>query len=306
MQAIDLKGSLLVLMVTLGCNLECPHCCLDCNRSKIDQHIPEQDMCDYILDAHKANIDSVVFTGGEPTLYLEDIYKPMALAKSLGIYIDLRSNGQLLNGNLKKLKEHGLCRLGLSFDSYHNIKKDIITNAIKSAQDLDIEVYLDWVGIEPREFVKYYLDIDDNVLRMTGEPMRIGQAKNLNDNSFCDIPLYVVQHCSEYSNSCGKTEEPLLTVFPDNYVSLHACCWVHPRLIFKQVTGRKWIEQLTLQSTFDSASDFLYKKGIRGLIAKAEKGCPSLLKDSYSHQCEACYDLLEVLFPIGIVGASGR
>lgn len=265
-------------------------------------------MCDYILDAHKANIESVVFTGGEPTLYLEDIYKPMTLAKSLGMYVDLRSNGQLLNGNLKKLKEHGLNRLGLSYDRYHsiNLRKCVVINAIKSAQDLDIEVYLDWVGIEPREFVKYYLDIDDTVLRMTGEPMRIGQAVNLNSNSFCDIPLYIVQHCSEYSRSCGKSEEPLLTIFPDYNVSLHACCWVHPRLIFKQAKGRKWIEKLTLQSTFDPASDFLYSKGIGGLIKKAMKECPSLLKDSYSHQCEVCYDLLEALFPVGIVGVRGR
>jgi len=298
MQAVDLKGSSLVLMVTLGCNLECAHCCLACNRNKVQYHIPEQDMCDYVLDAHKANIDSVVFTGGEPTLYLSDIYKPMQLAQSLGMYVDLRTNGQLINGNLKKLKEHGLCRLGLSFDRYHNVKKDIVLNAIKTAQDLDIEVYLDWVGTEPREFVKEYLDLDDTVLRMTGEPMRIGQAVTLDDSHFCDIPLYTIHYCSEYSRSCGKTEEPLLTVFPDHYVSLHACCWVHPRLIFKQGKGRKWIEQLTLDSTFDPASDFLYKKGIGGLIDKAMKECPQLLKYGYSHQCEVCYDLLEVLFPV--------
>ena len=128
MQSVDLKGSSLVFMVTLSCNLECAHCCLACNRDKIQYHIPEQDMCDYISDAHKANIDSVVFTGGEPTLYLSDIYKPMQLAQSLGMYIDLRTNGQLINGNLKKLKEHGLCRLGLSFDRYHNVKKDIVVS----------------------------------------------------------------------------------------------------------------------------------------------------------------------------------
>ena len=298
MQAVDLKGSSLVFMVTLGCNLECYHCCLACNRNKIDQHIPEQDMCDYVSDAHKANIDSVVFTGGEPTLYLCDIYKPMALASSLGMYVDLRTNGQLLNGNLKKLKEHGLCRLGLSFDRYHNVKKDIVLNAVKTAQDLDIEVYLDWVGTESREFVKEYLSLDDTVLRMTGEPMRIGQAVTLDDSHFCDISIDYVESCSEYSKSCGKTEEPLLTVFPDHYVSLHACCWIHPRLIFKQVSGRKWIEKLTLDSTFDPASDFLYRKGIGGLIKKARKECPQLLKDTYSHQCEACYDLLGALFSI--------
>ena len=298
MQAVDLKGSSLVLMVTLGCNLECAHCCLACNRSKINQHISEQEMCNYILDANQANIDSVVFTGGEPTLYLSDIYKPMKLAQSLGMYIDLRTNGQLLNGNLKKLKEHGLCRLGLSFDSFHNVKKDIVLNAIKTAQDLGIEVYLDWVGSEPREFVKYYLDIDDTVLRMVGEPMRVGQAVILDSNHFCDIPIDYVENCSEYSHSCGKTEEPLLTVFPDHYVSLHACCWVHPKLIFKQARGRKWIEQLTLDSTFDLASDFLYRKGIGGLIKKARKECPDKLKDTYSHQCEACYDLLGTLFPV--------
>jgi len=271
-------------------------------------------MVRYILDAHKVGIQSVVFTGGEPMLYYSNLLAPMALASKLGMYIDLRSNGywaisyEKAYTILKLLQGIGLNRLGLSTDKYHNCNHNqskskmshTIRDATRASRALGIETYMDWIGNETREEVEEYLGVDgDSTLRMVGQPLKVGKARQLTNGAFARIPIEEVEHCSEYSKSCGNSgddDNPLLTVFPGGYVSLHPCCWVNPSLIAKKPRGKDWIRELTVETVLNPAVDFLYNNGIGGLISKAREQYPNLLKEYYSHQCEACYDLLGVLF----------
>jgi len=306
MPKIDLNGVSLVLMVTMGCNSECSHCCLASDKSRLGLRLSEADMEYYIREARNVGIQSVVFTGGEPAVYLNNLYSPMALAQSFGMYIDLRTNGFWAENRVKaqeilaRLFSVGLQRLGLSFDRFHEkaISLNCIRSAIEAAKDIGLQIYLDWMGKETRDEVLEILGIGDDELRFAGAPLRIGRARHLPNECFDALPLEEVECYSDFSDTCGQDgDAPLMTVFPGGYVSLHPCCWVHPRLIRKIKNGHGWLEELILDTVSDPAVNFLCDYGIGGLIGMAREEMPHLLKPYYSHQCEACFDLLGVLFP---------
>ena len=297
-------NTVLMLIVTLGCTARCAHCCLIAAPEKANLRLTKEEMMQYIREAHKVGTQDVVLTGGEPTVYLADLYEVMILARSLGMHTDLRTNAHWARsrsealGILKYLEICGLQRLGLSYDAYHEqyIPRECVQKAIEAAQILDMELYLDWIGFETMEYVTNYLGIEESVVRAIIPPIKIGAAIELADDYFEAIPIEEVECNSAFSQSCGASESPLLTVFPESYASCHQCCWVNPRLIYK-IHGNHWLETLKRQIAQDPAVMFLKDYGVGGLIREARVKCPEFLKSYYSHQCEACYDLLDTLFP---------
>lgn len=297
----------LVLMVTLGCNSRCSHCCLACEPSKLNLRLTKDSMTAYIKEANRVGAHSVVFLGGEPTVMIDDLYEPMILARTLGMYVDLRTNAHWASSSkrarnvLRQLQLCGLQRLGLSHDHYHmeRVNGKHIENAIEAAKELDIDFYLDWIGLEDEQEVADYLGICSPQLRTVYPPLRVGRATKLDDACFAAIPVEELEQNPVYSMRCGANgDEPLLTIFPNGYASFHQCCWVNPRLIHK-VGGKDWIGNLVDKASCDEAISFLRNEGIGGLIEKARGKQPALLKSYYSHQCEVCYDLLGQLFPNG-------
>lgn len=296
-------GGMLMLMVTLGCTSRCAHCCLSAGPEKADLRLEKGEMVRYVRDAHQAGLKGVIFTGGEPTLCLDDLYEPLKLSRRLGLYTDLRTNAAWATSKtlaydvLDYLSSCGLQRLGLSYDGYHAeyIPRGYVQNAIAAAQELGLQLYLDWIGFETAEYVAERLSVDQSVIRAVMPPARIGAAVDLADDYFASIPIEDVENNLFYSKSCGKGEAALATVFPGGYASYHECCWVNPRLLFK-MKGGDWIAALKVQSQSDPAVRFLADYGIGGLIRKARQECPGLLKPYYSHQCEVCYSLLAHLF----------
>jgi len=254
--------------------------------------------------ASEVGIQGVVFTGGEPTIYLADLHKPIVLARALGLYTDLRTNAHWAKSKAKALEilnylaNCGLQRLGLSYDTYHQqyIPQEYILNAIEATQTLGMELYLDWIGFETMEDVTKQFDIDKSIVRTITPPLKIGAATELTDDYFDAIPIEEIECDSAFSQSCGSSEPPLLTVFPEGYASYHQCCWVNPRLIHK-VRNKHWVEILKQQTAQDPAVIYLKDYGISGLIRKARNEYPKYLRSYYSHQCEVCYDLLNTLFP---------
>ena len=293
-----------MLMVTLGCSSRCAHCCVSAGPEKESLRLGQDDMLRYIIEAYQAGLKGVIFTGGEPTLCLEDLYEPLELARSLELYTDLRTNAHWATSKvlaydvLDYLKASGLQRLGLSYDGYHEqyIPQEYVQNAIIAAQELGLQLYLDWIGFETIEYVAGRLSVDQSVVRAVMPPARIGAAVDLSDDYFASIPIEDVESNQFYSKSCGKGEAALVTVFPNGYASYHECCWVNPRLLYKMKSG-DWIAALKVQTQSDPAVEFLLEHGLGGLIRKARKECPERLKAHYSHQCEVCYNLLPYLFP---------
>lgn len=291
----------LMLIVTLGCNAECGHCCLGCNAQKMNLRLTEKEMIYYIEQAYKSKykVDSVIFTGGEATLCAEDIYLPMLIAKQLNLHIDLRTNAHWAKSVeesysvLQEYQERGLQQLGLSYDGYHKkIPIKNINNAMEASRGLGIRTYLDWIGLETYDWVLEHLKLNKEELRTVIPPLRVGRAKGLEDKHF---KYYTLEEIKE-SFSCNNDKDRLLTIFPGGYASLHSCCWVNPALI-RKIGNNGWLKELDKEMKHSPMVNYLSKCGIRGLIERAEKELPQLVKPRYSYQYEACYDLLGALFP---------
>ena len=290
----------LMFIVTLGCNSECPHCCLSCGMGKKDICLTGEEMVRYIEKVHnsKYQVDSVIFSGGEATLYQEEICLPMTVASTLGLHVDLRTNAYWATSQmkayevLKGYKDRGLQQLGLSYDWYHcRVPVEYIQNAIKASRELELRLYVDWIGKETHADVLEYMQLEESELRAVIPPLRVGKATLLSDSHF---ELYPREYYKG-SASC-KGEHKILTIFPGGYASLHPCCWVNPALI-RKIGNNGWLNELDKEMENSQMVQYLYEQGVGGLIEKAEREQPQLLKTHYSYQCEACYDLLGALFP---------
>ena len=145
-----MEKNLLYIMLHKACNCACDNCCTDSD--------PE---CSERLDYKvvKAFIDStmedkslrqIVFTGGEPFFYFDDLKKYITAAKNAGKSISCMTNGywaEDFNEGLKKLtelKNLGLGEIILSYDYYHSkyISPKAIHNAIMAANETKIETFL--------------------------------------------------------------------------------------------------------------------------------------------------------------------
>lgn len=293
----------LILMVTLGCNSKCAHCCFACGPEKFGLRLSEEEMLGYIRQAHEYGINSVTFSGGEPMVFSLDLIRPMRLARKLEMYVDLRTNAYWARsygetfGILEYLKAAGLQRLGLSYDFFHARAISVVNilNALRVSKELSLEVFLDWIGAESRTEVVKVLGVDFPVLRYVGTPIGAGRAAKLDKRHFSCIPIEYLEKDPGYSNHCNSETAPLLTVFPGGYASYHPCCWVNPALI-RKIQGDGWIKNLGREMRDSPMVQFLGEHGLGGLIKEGRKRCPELLRPVYGHQCEVCYDLLGTLY----------
>ena len=90
---LDYPGTLAVTIYTQGCNLHCAYCH---NKDLIPQTsgiLPWDEVFSF-LQSRKGLIDSVVFTGGEPTLQ-SDLPEKILAVKDAGFLVGLHTNGSL-------------------------------------------------------------------------------------------------------------------------------------------------------------------------------------------------------------------
>lgn len=110
------------LALTYKCNLKCKFCYAGCNctsnptGSKAEM---SDDECKKIIDViyNQARVPSISFTGGEPTLRFETLVNCIEYAKTLGMRVNLITNGTLINENkAKKLVNAGLDSVQVSIE----------------------------------------------------------------------------------------------------------------------------------------------------------------------------------------------
>lgn len=101
---------------TKACNLKCEHCYRDAGRLDPEELSPKEGK-ELLSEIARAGFKIVILSGGEPLLR-KDIYELISYAKSLELRPVLGTNGTLFTKEIvKKLKEAGLARAGISLDS---------------------------------------------------------------------------------------------------------------------------------------------------------------------------------------------
>jgi cyclic pyranopterin phosphate synthase len=102
------------LSVTQRCNLRCIYCHAEGERSP-EAELPLEDIREILRVAAGLGMRSVKFTGGEP-LIREDILD-IVRAVPEGLESSMTTNGILLAGYARDLKDAGLSRINVSLDS---------------------------------------------------------------------------------------------------------------------------------------------------------------------------------------------
>ncbi|MBN2541115.1 MAG: anaerobic ribonucleoside-triphosphate reductase activating protein [Bacilli bacterium] len=88
---LDYPGKISIVLYTPGCNFNCFYCHNRLIIEDIDHIIPRKEIDD-LLEKRLGLIDSVVITGGEPTLHF-DLIPFLKKVKSMGYLTKLDSNG---------------------------------------------------------------------------------------------------------------------------------------------------------------------------------------------------------------------
>ena len=118
------------ISVTDRCNLRCLYCMPDgIEKISHDDIISDEDILRVVEESVALGFKKVRITGGEP-LVRKGIYELIEKINLIeGIEeIVLTTNGTLLTGNVKKLKDSGVSRVNLSLDSLQQNKLDKISN----------------------------------------------------------------------------------------------------------------------------------------------------------------------------------
>lgn len=104
--------------VTKQCNLYCKHCYRESSPDEeIQDELTTEEGKKLLRDMKKANLGTIVFSGGEPLLR-PDIFQLIEYACSLGIMPLMGSNGTLITPEVaRKLKSSGLSAIAISVDS---------------------------------------------------------------------------------------------------------------------------------------------------------------------------------------------
>jgi len=118
------------IAVTYRCNLSCRFCYAGCTCHKRPGHGEmTTDQVKRVLDIirHDAQVPSVSFTGGEPTLR-GDLPDLVAHARAIGLRVNLITNGTLLDEDLvARLAEAGLNSAQVSVESAHAALHEYLT-----------------------------------------------------------------------------------------------------------------------------------------------------------------------------------
>ena len=118
------------ISVTDRCNLRCLYCMPE-GIEKISHNriISDEDILRVVKESVKLGFKKIRITGGEP-LVRKGIYELIHKISVIeGINeIVLTTNGTLLTGNVKKLKDAGVSRVNLSLDSLNQQKLTTISN----------------------------------------------------------------------------------------------------------------------------------------------------------------------------------
>lgn len=113
------KNKVLIFNITTQCNSNCIHC----YNTKFDRArtIPDlnfEHVKSILSQARKMGVEGIVFTGGEP-LVRKDFFDILKIAKDLGFFSTVASNGYLLNEkNIEKLKNLDVTRIQISLDGF--------------------------------------------------------------------------------------------------------------------------------------------------------------------------------------------
>jgi GTP 3',8-cyclase len=179
---IGRKIDYLRIAVTDRCNLRCVYCMPEKGvpQLKRDEMLTFEELLNAVEMFAGMGITKVRITGGEP-LARNDIVKLISSMKGIEKLkdISLTTNGVLLSGHLKELKEAGIRRINISIDSLNPEKYKVITRGgdLKAVFDsLEDCIQAGFAPVKINTVLSHYIDkqdIEDLVKLSIDKPVSI-------------------------------------------------------------------------------------------------------------------------------------
>ena len=185
-EILDLKEKTFIdfvwIEITTLCNLKCLHCYNEAENF-CGAVMPYEDFCHVIDELVSYGIKKIQLIGGEPFCLGENIIKYLDYLDGKFDYVEIFTNGTLLNDNfIKYIKEHGI-RIALSLYSYNASEHDRVTQekgswqktneTIKKLKENNIpyavkNVLMKNIKLGEKNTDFYTLNPDKDVVRLTG------------------------------------------------------------------------------------------------------------------------------------------
>jgi MoaA/NifB/PqqE/SkfB family radical SAM enzyme len=155
----QMETNMLVINYTMACALACDFCCYGCHPKRTEK-MPLGLALRAINEAHDLDVFSCVgFTGGEVTLFMDELYAMAAELKKLSLRFTIATAGQWAADKneaqmiLGRLADCGLARLNISHDPSHEkfVSRQTIINAAETASERGIETYIVGTYYSPEE-----------------------------------------------------------------------------------------------------------------------------------------------------------
>ncbi|WP_444846658.1 radical SAM protein [Duganella caerulea] len=295
---------ILSLLMTLQCTAECKHCGT-LSSPRVKGRLAADVARDLIRQAKALDYDSVVFTGGEPTLYGKELFELIEFADSLSLPTRIVTNGhwaknlEAAREQTHRFKQAGLKEINFSTGDEHVKFVDInqIIWGIKAALMAGMPVAVMIEVVSGNSVTKSSLLAEPLLCQLisTAELELITFSESpwmpLDEKQLEHYPEGLATNAANISRRLGcDSVINTTTVLADGKIM--ACCGLGTRTIPELEIGSVFEDTLaTVRQRAES--DFL-KRWIRNegperiLQWAATKDSGIKWEDQYAHRCQAC------------------
>lgn len=306
MQILDpiSNPKVLSLLLTLQCTAQCLHCgTMSSPRAK--GKLPLEIAQRLIHEAKVLDFDSVVFTGGEPTLYGEGLFELISLASEFDLPTRIVTNAhwalssERADQMMRRLHSAGLLEINFSTgdEHAHFVSIENIVRAMRAALDVGIKVAVMVEIVEDRKISKDTILAHPLFLKLipSEEASSISIVESpwmpLDENQISKYPSGLAVNSGNISQRLGCDSVINTTTVLGNG-KIMACCGLGTRSIPELEVGNVY-EDTIFEIRNRVENDFL-KRWIRNegperiLQWAAQKNPTIVWEDQYAHRCQAC------------------
>lgn len=304
--------SRVVFSVTYDCPISCKYCVTESG----PWHGPALDtsfMRSVIDEALElGHLVSVVFTGGEPLLKLNDVRETIRYAHQHQLWTRIVTNSfwaatpEVALHSLSDLKQAGLSEINLSCDDLHqeHIPMERVRNAYHAARKLDLPILIahkrvkngrftpesisDFLGVKLTEFKEG--DVNQKTdLYSSSLTIPIGHGVNLlNPNDYIIYP----SSQSAYSAPCSSILNAII-VSPTKEVRI--CCGMIDQRVPELTVGsleNQTLSEIVCEGNTDLIANWLALEGPYGIMNFIREKAPEIqFRERYVNHCHLCNDI---------------
>jgi organic radical activating enzyme len=301
----------IVLSVTYKCPIKCKYCGVNAgphHKKKMSLQMIK-DLIDEAVSI--GTVEVVVFTGGEPFILGESLYKAVEYSANKNLLTRIVTNAYWATSLkkaltvLQRLKNIGLTEINYSCDDFHQefIPLQRVKWACEAALELEIPALIASKGLKHSKITPQYLEDffgkklsrfkkgqnnPKNYVYNYGVTVPVGwESENLPEEELLWPP-----NEDNWKVPCESVLKSIV-ITPDGDLSI--CCGIGSNEIPETIIGNtsnKPLIDLLIEANNDLIINWLALEGPYGIMTYMQKRVPELkFKERYVNICHLCHDI---------------